>query len=270
MATAKPGAMAPRKVSIIDLWKALALVLILIDHIGLYLLPDENWLRIFGRASLPIWFLLIGFAGGRTVPWTWFVLGTSLIGLDIWQSGGLSGNLLNILFTFAAIRFALPFIEARIWPDPWLLTALVTLLALAAPLTNMVSEYGTEGVLLALVGVAHRFWLAASTPKNFIMRIGLATISSVALVTFEARDFGFDASETMALAFLVAAISIGLLFIRRGEFRGPISRPFSNALICLGRYSLWFYAGQIVLLMLLGEMLGITPAGDGDDNGAEF
>ncbi len=217
---------------------------------------------------MPIWFLLIGFSGGRSVPSSWFILGAGLTGLDIWVSGGLSGNVLNILFSFAAIRRALPVVETRIWPYPWRLAALTVLLLLAAPLADMVVEYGTEGVLLAFVGVAHRHWLAVPTRNTFAMRIGFAAVAGVVFVTLEAQDYGFDHRETLVLAFLVAAVSIGLLSVRRGDLPCAVPGPLSDVLICLGRYSLWFYAGQLVLLTLLGQALEITPAGESGQDDA--
>ncbi len=45
-----------------DLFKLTALLLMFIDHIGVFVFPDVIWWRIFGRAAAPIFFFLIGYS----------------------------------------------------------------------------------------------------------------------------------------------------------------------------------------------------------------
>ena len=59
-----------------DLLKTLALVLMVIDHIGYFFYPEEMWWRVLGRLSVPIWFFLIGYANARDcfglwLAWFW-------------------------------------------------------------------------------------------------------------------------------------------------------------------------------------------------------
>ena len=50
----------PKNITSYDLFKTLALVLMIADHIGFYFYPNELWLRAFGRLSAPMWLFLIG------------------------------------------------------------------------------------------------------------------------------------------------------------------------------------------------------------------
>jgi len=44
------------------LFKAFALVIMTIDHVGAFLYPDDLWWRAVGRIATPIWFFLVGYA----------------------------------------------------------------------------------------------------------------------------------------------------------------------------------------------------------------
>lgn len=261
-----PRGLAVPKVSTLDLWKALALALILVDHFGHFLFPDAPWLRVIGRASLPIWFFLIGFGGGRGVPWVWFLLGASLTALDLWWVGSYSDILINILFSFAAIRFALPFVETWIWPHRWRLAALVLALIALAPFANGLVEYGTSGPIFALVGVAHRRWLAQPGREGLALRIGLAIVAALVFILLERADYGFDTAQTAVLVLLVAIVSGWLVSFRRRDSKIAFPAWAAAVLRFCGRYSLWLYAGQIVLLTAAAAALGIEPdLGEDDD-----
>ena len=252
-------------VSTIDLWKTLALALILIDHVGHFLLPEAEWLRVIGRASLPIWFFLIGHAGGRGVPWSWLGLAVALTLLDLWWVSSVAAAQLNILFSFALIRLSLPWVETRIWPHRLRLAGLVLALVLLAPFANEVIEYGTEGALLALVGIAHRRWRAGSDDHAFALRLTLAGVAGVVFVAMESLDYGFDGLQTGALAAMIGLVTLALLGFRRAELVvPPVPLPARLLRFC-GHHSLSLYAGQVVLLTLIAALLGIEPDDDDTD-----
>ena len=55
----------PRDLTSYDFLKAVAVLLMVIDHVGFYFYPDQQWFRVFGRLCVPIWFFLIGYARSR-------------------------------------------------------------------------------------------------------------------------------------------------------------------------------------------------------------
>ncbi len=259
-----PAAGHAARVSTTDLWKALALLLITLDHYGLFLDPAQDWWRVAGRASLPIWFFFVGFARSRTVPWTWLAIGIGLTLLDLWYEDLDPAEApLNIVLGFALIRLALPWIEERIWPSRWRIAALLAVLTLLLPVGGFIVEYGTEGWLLALVGLAHRRWLEAPDGETLWRRAAIAIYAGGAFCAVEIADFSFDPPQAAALIGLVAAVSALLVGFRRDDVQWQPPVPVAAFLRLCGRRSLMLYAAQIVILTLAAVMLGIdADAGD--------
>ncbi len=255
-------------VSTTDLWKALALILITLDHYGLFLDPEQDWWRVFGRASLPVWFFFVGFARSRNVPWTWLFIGVGLTALDLWyEDFDVAETPLNIVLGFALIRLALPWIEERVWPYRGRLLAFLALLVALLPIAGHGVEYGTEGWLLALVGLAHRRWLERPDREALLRRIGLAALAGGAFCAVEIDDFAFDPPQAIALVILVAAVSAMLVGFRRDVSSWQPPAPVAAILRLGGRHSLMLYAGQIVLFTLAAVALGDDGAdGTGTDD----
>ena len=88
-----------REVNTHDLVKVLATIVMIIDHIGLYFVDNNDWFRIIGRLAAPLFFMLVGASGAyhqkkELIVYTFILMGFQyyLIGFD---------PLLNILFTDA-------------------------------------------------------------------------------------------------------------------------------------------------------------------------
>ena len=137
-----------------DLLKALALILMFVDHVGHFFYPDEEWFRVIGRLSVPIWFFLIGFANARQVQgMIW--LGGVVVALSVLVSGYYFLPL-SILFTLAL---------ARLWIDRLMAGALQSyesfagmffiLFFLSFP-SIMILEYGTLGIMFTVYGFMRR------------------------------------------------------------------------------------------------------------------
>jgi hypothetical protein len=140
----------PRDTTTIDVLKTVAIILMLIDHIGFYLFPDMLWFRLLGRLCVPLWFFLIGFSDKRDVPWQWFAGGgvllvaTLLTGHGPWP--------LSILFTMAIVRYTIDPVWDYIITKPVYFWWFVMLLGFFGYVSDRVVEYGTIGFLLASVG----------------------------------------------------------------------------------------------------------------------
>lgn len=269
MSAADAAGSGRRPVTWIDLWKSAALLLILADHVGFYLLPDQLWLMALGRAALPIFFFLIGYAGPRPTPWFWWAAGLALTLLDLSRAASLADIQLNILINFALIRLALPLIEAHAMGS-WRRAALLALaLAAAAPLTGPWIEYGTAGWLLALVGLAHRNALAGGPdrPRDpaWLTRRALGAAATALHIALELHDYEFPVFEAWIMAGAVIAVSGLLLRFRPGEAKPQPPAWLAPGLRIGGRRSLEIYIAQIVGLMMLGLALGIEPADSAEE-----
>lgn len=249
-----------------DALKAVALGLILVDHIGHYLADDWPILRVVGRLGVPIFFFLIGFAKSRDIPWLWLVLGLVLTTVDFLWLGGLDGLQLNILFNFALIRLALPLIERHALGPPWRLVVLMGALAAVMPLANPLLEYGTEGWLFAIFGVLLRRLRDGldGHPDWQVLLAGLFAFAAYGVV--ERIDYAFPPLHSALLLIGLGGLLIILLrFERRDLGWVPGARLGAWMRFC-GRYSLEIYAAQIIGLAALGGLWSTLDPNEDDED----
>ena len=109
MHKAARSANTPQGVDNTDWLKTLAIVAVSVGHIGYFFLEDDLWWSVFGRLAAPTLFFFIGYAQTRTVPPHWIWLGFILTLLDSWNAGWTWVSP-NILFSFALIRVARPYV----------------------------------------------------------------------------------------------------------------------------------------------------------------
>jgi hypothetical protein len=210
----------------------------LVDHYGFFFHTDELWWRLFGRVASPIFFFLIGFARTREVPWTWLVFGVALSASQAWTMELYN---LNILLNFALLRFAvLPLAERFVMPKPWL----VVLFALACvPLivpTDRYLEYGTEGWLWALFGLAYRMHGEGRQPAW--SPYGLGAVAAAAYLHTEIVKFGFSAVQAAVLLALILSLTAALGHFRRATLASQPMPTVASLFRFCGRHSLEIYA----------------------------
>lgn len=254
------GAVRPPPITTTDLWKLAGLVLVLVDHWGLFFAPGEEWWRVPGRLAAPIFFFFVGFARRREVPATWIGFGLVLTGVETWTSGeGLGSVNLNILINFAWLRLVRPSVEAHVLGRP-LRVALVALAAilLLRPLQPIL-EYGTEGWLWALFGAAHRFALDTRSVTDRAgdrVRDGLALLVPAVYAVKEILDQEFGPPEAVVLVVLLAVLSVALVrFERRRSRLQPPSAVAPLVRVC-GRRSLEIYAVTLLAMQIIAYALG--------------
>jgi len=86
----------PDTVTSYDVWKTLAVLLMIIDHIGAYFLPDEQGLRILGRLCVPIWFFLVGYAQSRDLSWRLWA-GVAILSISNYIGGVITSSVIRLL-----------------------------------------------------------------------------------------------------------------------------------------------------------------------------
>lgn len=247
----------PQDLTATDWLKTLAVLLMVIDHIGFWLLPDIEWFRVIGRLSAPIWFFLIGYARTREIPDRWiaggFILTISnpMIGLDVWP--------LTILFTMMLVRWGLNpfwrFVTAR----PVYFWWCILLLVFFGPVTDMVVEYGTFGFLLALGGFAMR--RRARIARRMTPRLPEMILASglVAFCLFSMMKFGFDLYGNMVLAAGMLGLFFVLLEYRPMVYAGTASHIQAPLIRFCGRYSLEIY---VIHLLIFKAVYGLQRLSD--------
>jgi hypothetical protein len=93
-----------------DWLKTVAIILVLVDHVGYFFMEDDSWWSVFGRLAAPTFFFLLGYAQTRGVPLKWIWLGLILTLLDSWNHDW-EWVAPNILLSFALIRFGRPYLQ---------------------------------------------------------------------------------------------------------------------------------------------------------------
>ncbi len=170
----------PASLTNYDLLKALALLLMIVDHIGYFFFPEEMWWRVFGRLSVPIWFFLIGFANSRDIPKLFWIAG----GLVVLSSLAAGEYLfpVNILFTLILARKSVDWLFTHAMRNREAFAGMFFLLFLLSIPTLFFIEYGTLGLLFTLMGVMQRRREYMQAPRWMIWVFTAASILAYVLM----------------------------------------------------------------------------------------
>ncbi|HBH25944.1 MAG TPA: hypothetical protein DDX54_00860 [Rhodospirillaceae bacterium] len=239
-----------------DLLKATAVAIMIVDHVGSYFFPENLWLRAVGRASAPIWLFLIGHARGRAVPANLLLAGAGLVGAN--ALAGLPLLPLPVLFTIAATRLALGRVTRAFLKDndrEKMGIVLAGLALLALP-TSAVAEYGSLGLLFALMGTLVRDGVRGAT---------LAATGAAGLVAYCAWNhivFAFPLAEAALAAVAVAGALALLARFRAGTLPAldaRLPRPLSALLRLGGRRTLEIYVAHLLVFKAAAWALSTGP-----------
>ena len=151
----KRNKVLPTNLTSYDLLKTIAIILMIIDHVGHYFFPDVTWLRILGRLCVPIWFFLIGYARTRDIPFR-IILGLGiLLGANL--IAGEKFFPLSILLTLMIGRYYIDAWMGAVFRGGEALAGLFFMLALLGAPTAIAFEYGTFGLLFTVFGAMCRY-----------------------------------------------------------------------------------------------------------------
>ncbi len=231
-----------------DVLKVFALLTMIADHLGYFFFPEEQWLRVIGRLSAPVWFYLIGYAGVRPVPQSWLVGGTIASTSAIVFSGYVMP--FNILFTLAAVRAAMPYMERAAFSSGLAFIAVFAAFAALAIPTAYILEYGAIGFLWALYGAQRR-----REPGD--ARAGAQAVLLAAMVVV---SYLFQALTLPVMAgdhyLTLAAGLVGLFIILQGFRPGRwFASPYVLPLQVMGRWTLEIYVFHLVAFRILAFFL---------------
>lgn len=243
----------PRELTSYDLLKALALILMLCDHVGHHFYPDEMWFRAVGRLCLPIWFFLIGYS--KTTEMTRILWGGAVI---VFASALISGQLLlpiNILFTILIIRYLRDGMGYRTFSSPEALRGMFLILFFMTFPTAIFFEYGTAAFMLALIGylVRHKVDIKEKIKEKYLVLYTFLTLLSFFLMQGISMP---SLSVNQALFMLGGFTVIGLILWRfkpvvYTDAEKVMSRSFIRGFQFMGRRTLEIYVVHLVLLRFI-------------------
>ncbi len=244
----------PKDLTSYDFLKSVAIILMIVDHVGYYFFPDELWFRVVGRMCVPIWFFLIGYARSRD------------IGAKLW--GGVAvlvlanvalGQFLmpvNILATILVIRMVLDGFMRRALVRRNTFWAMNVILFFLIIPSSFIVEYGTLGLVLAIFGFVLRQHEGEITATSLPVQYGL--FAFVSFVTMQSLNFGM--SGTYMQAFLMgAAIVFLVLFMFAPRTFPRLTKytpwPLAALIRLTGRRTLEIYVLHLLAFMAVRASL---------------
>ncbi len=246
----------PKNLTSYDLLKTLAMVLMIVDHLGYYFFPDLLWFRAFGRLSAPIWLFLIGYARTRdfsTRMWvSIFVLTLSsyMVGLSILP--------LTILVTILIARVILDPLMGAIRATPQILYPISAVLFLMTIASFPLFEYGSEVMMIVMLGYLVRHKEEVPFRKEQIFTFAIVAASSH--IFYQSMVFfSFDKIQTGLVAIGILTILTALLKFRPIEYPTLTARLPAMVtwfLQLCGRRNLELYVIHIVLFRFIALALG--------------
>lgn len=125
--------------------EAIAMVSMLIDHIGIVFFPDEPFFRVLGRLAFPLyaWGIVQGYFYTRNLKnyqkrLLWLAVLSQIPYMMV------AGFKLNVIFTFLLCILILKLLESK-WEERY------SLIILIAMFTQFYSDYGVYAILLVLI-----------------------------------------------------------------------------------------------------------------------
>lgn len=241
----------PSTVTHLDIIKTIAVIVMVIDHIGMYFFPDISWFRAMGRIGMPVWFFMVGYARGRDLPNRLLIGALILAVADIVLFNRVFP--MNALVTIIILRFVIDYVMEFVLRSRYLFVLSSILLALFYVATNFVVEYGTLALIFACLGYLTRhknkvMEVTFMTNKDYI---GFAIATFIAFCLFQNAQFGFDDIQ-FAMMGILTFICMGILMTMRPMIFPQIkSRMMIVSLQYCGRKTLDIYVAHLLLFKVI-------------------
>jgi hypothetical protein len=219
-----------------DLLKSVAVLTMLVDHVGMYLFPDQMWFRVVGRTAFPVFLFLVGYSGHTRTDRRLLLSAVVMSVLDYLVTGSLFP--LNVLWAIALTRWVL----GR-WNSGEVLLQSVPLVlgwALSVPFV----AYGTSAVLLGALGAWARHY-GETLSRRFIIfvwvLVGLHTLSQL-------LSFPFDPLQGLGVILVGGSVAYTLSHFTLRP------RALPKGMLWLSRYALEFYVLHLVILTICARV----------------
>lgn len=238
-----------------DLIKCSAILLMICDHIGAFIFPEDNIYRLIGRCAAPIWLMMAGYARTRDIPPP-FWMGIFILCLTGIIAGGPLFPI-NILGSIVLVRLTIDKMAAVACRSTGnLFRMYISLFVLSLPL-YLAFDYGAFVFMFALYGymIRNRDELPISRMVQYIYGVAVA----LGYAAFEIYVFQFTHLESMALLILVALTMLLMSGFKVVTLSGLTAR-LPNWVVGLlqfgGRQSLIIYVVHFAVLEIAGTYLG--------------
>ena len=233
-----------------DFLKLLAVVTMIIDHVGHYLFPEQMEFRAIGRMSMPIWLFLVGYATTREIPpilWggAFILLGSFVVaGNDIFA--------LNILFTIIITRTIIDtLVKITFKNGENFMLSMATMVLLGIP-TAILFDYGTLALMWAMFGYVCRHKQEMNLSQFKVL--GFLGLTLALYFGYQQLFFTFAPAYMWAMVVFVS-ISAYLLYNFKPKALPDLTAKLPaavNAFIKFsGRKTLYIYVVHILIFLTI-------------------
>lgn len=219
-----------------DLLKSIAVLTMLVDHVGMYLFPEQMWFRVVGRIAFPLFLFLVGYSGHTRTEKRLLVSAGMVSVLDYLVTGSFFP--LNILWAIALTRWVLGRWKYR----QVLLQSLPLVLGWGMSVPFV--AYGTSAVLLGVLGGWARQQGEIPTPRFIIGVWLLLTLHTLS----QLLSFPFNLAQGMGVVF----VGIGVAYTLSHFTLRPMALP--KGMLWVSRYALEFYVLHLILLAICARV----------------
>jgi hypothetical protein len=246
----------PMTLNSYDLLKVAALLLMIVDHIGYYFFPEDNWPRVFGRLCVPVWCFLIGYARTRDFDFR-MLLATFFLFLANFYSAPYVMPL-SILLGMLITRLVIDRVANAMLKNVEVYSGLIILFTFLILPTGLIVEYGSLILLFALLG-----WLVRAEQDGHEKVTKLIIYSHIAACTVvfticQQLNFGFDNLQTQVLMWGTLLVSLCLRHFHMVQFAGTdrgLAGLLSAPLKWAGRHTLIIYLCHLLIFKYLGTIV---------------
>jgi hypothetical protein len=216
-----------------DVLKVIAIVAMIIDHLGLYIFPDNILMRLIGRVAMPLFCFFAGYNFNNKIRPQLLLYGALLyaITLVIYNDFTTANILISIflgqiylyLFHNQLKTFNIAYIHVVVLTCLWIYTFNIT-------------DYGTLSVAIMVLGYVAKHEPASLKIVSVITQY-LSVLHTV--VTFEPNNY------QLALVIFIALIVYMLMTIR--NFNNHVGFNF----VLVSRNSLFIYYVQAAVIQII-------------------
>jgi hypothetical protein len=222
-----------------DLIKVIALFIMVIDHVGYYLMDDNPWFRMIGRMCAPMLYFLIGYVNKLRI--NYFLIAYGII-LSFTGAYLYHRIWIDILITFIVYQALLHYFPVERISTLWRSIFFLLLLPINF-LIYVHVEYGILGIyflyssrMAAIKDPQASFWFALTLFVYFIWQ----------LMMFPSF---FETSRLYSFAFLTLGVFFILRFYTLKTL--PCPKVLLWPLLFISRYSLHIYFYHLIALQAL-------------------
>jgi hypothetical protein len=223
-----------------DWLKVLAIISMIIDHAGLFLMDDNQSMRAIGRLAFPLFFFLIGYNGTTKISASLVGAACFIEAVDYLVQHGETvplGILCTVIITRIFLKYALS--EAEKWCSPASLAVLFACLIILFPLA-LIFDYGGMALMFAVLGRVAKAGFNNKPRLLFLLSIMIFFV----FVT------SFDSLNSYSMA--IAAMFLGAIFYKFRVVEAKSGNITVDS-ICLlaSRHALFIYVFHYTLFGVL-------------------